>query len=338
MPDGASSAAAAWFATKVIALLAPGQGAQKPGMLAPWLDLPSVAERAAALADAAALDLISLGTTAGADEIKDTAITQPLVVATALLVADVLDDSVGLPAAAPAAGHSVGEFAAAALAGVFDQATAVHLATRRGRAMAACCAATPTSMAAVLGGDKDAVLAALVERGLVGANVNGGGQIVAAGPLDAILSLKDDAPAGATRVIPLSVAGAFHTRYMAGAEDELAQAVGGVIPADPTRPLITNADGHVVTTGADYLSLLVKQLTRPVRWDLCMTQLAALGVTGVIEFTPAGTLTGLVKRELPAVATLAIKTPDDIDKARDFIQEHGAADPSPIDSTNEAQS
>lgn len=343
MPVSTSHAAAAWFATKVIALLAPGQGAQKPGMLSPWLDLPSVADRAAALSDAASLDLIALGTTAGADEIKDTAVTQPLVVATALLVAEALDDIVGLPSDAPTAGHSVGEFAAAALAAVVDPATAVSLSARRGRAMAACCAATPTSMAAVLGGDKDAVLAALAERGLVGANVNGGGQIVAAGPIDPILALKDDPPADATRVIPLSVAGAFHTQYMAGAEDELARAVDSVTPADPIRPLLTNADGRVVTSGADYLSLLVRQLTRPVRWDLCMAQLAELGVTGVIELTPAGTLTGLVKRELPGVATLAVKTPDDIDKARDFIENHGAvpttASASPTDdTTNEAQS
>jgi [acyl-carrier-protein] S-malonyltransferase len=165
--------------------------------------------------------------------------------------------------------------------------------------------------------------------------VNGGGQIVAAGPLDPILALKDDPPADVTRVIPLSVAGAFHTQFMAGAEDDLAQAVGDVIPADPARPLLTNADGHVVADGAEYLSLLVRQLTRPVRWDLCMAQLAALGVTGVIEFTPAGTLTGLVKRELPGVATLAVKTPDDIEKARAFIAEHAPAT-SPTDSTNEA--
>jgi [acyl-carrier-protein] S-malonyltransferase len=319
----------------VIALLAPGQGAQKSGMLTPWLDLPALAGRAAELSEAASLDLVTLGTTAGADEIKDTAVTQPLVVATALLVAEALDSAIGLPDDAPTAGHSVGEFAAAALAGVVDPSTAVSLAARRGRAMAACCAATPTSMAAVLGGDKDAVLAALAERGLVGANVNGGGQIVAAGPLDPILALKDDPPADATRVIPLSVAGAFHTQFMAGAEDDLAQAVGDVIPADPARPLLTNADGHVVADGAEYLSLLVRQLTRPVRWDLCMAQLAALGVTGVIEFTPAGTLTGLVKRELPGVATLAVKTPDDIDKARAFIAEHAPAT-SPTDSTNEA--
>ncbi|MEO7124999.1 MAG: ACP S-malonyltransferase [Nakamurella sp.] len=330
----------------MIALLAPGQGAQKPGMLTPWLELASVSDRVRAMSEAADLDLVTLGTTANADEIQDTAVTQPLVVATALLVAGVFDAEIGLPKDAPTAGHSVGELAAAAIAGVFDPVTAVGLAARRGRAMAACCAATPTSMAAVLGGDKEAVLAALADRGLVGANVNGGGQIVAAGTLESILALKDNPPADASRVIPLSVAGAFHTQYMAGAEDELARAVGSVIPHDPTRPLLTNSDGHVVTNGAEYLSLLVRQLTRPVRWDLCMAQLVALGVTGVIEFTPAGTLTGLMKRELPNVARLAVKSPDDIDKARDFIAEHATPAPTadgPItgdstvnDSTNEA--
>jgi len=217
----------------------------------------------------------------------------------------------------------VGELAAAALAGVIDPVTAVGLAARRGRAMAACCAATPTSMAAVLGGDTEAVLAALAERNLVGANVNGGGQIVAAGPVEALAAISDDPPGGASRVIPLSVAGAFHTRYMAGAETDLAAAVADLTPADPTRPLLTNADGSVIADGAEYLGLLVRQLTRPVRWDSCMATLARLGVTGVIEFPPAGTLTGLIKRELKGVATLAIKTPNDLAAVADFVTEHG---------------
>lgn len=291
-------------------------------MLTPWLELPGVRSHAEHMSEAAQLDLIALGTTGATEEIKDTAVTQPLVVATALLVAGAIAETIGLPADAPTAGHSVGELAAAALAGVMDPITAVGLAAKRGRAMAACCAETPTSMAAVLGGDTDEVIAALAERGLVGANVNGGGQIVAAGPLSAITALQDDPPAGASRVIPLSVAGAFHTRYMAAAQDELAAAVNTVIPGEPTRPLLTNADGSVIGSGAEYLALLVRQLTQPVRWDRCMATLAQLGVTGMIEFTPAGTLTGLVKRELDGVATLAIKTPDDIDKARAFIAEH----------------
>lgn len=286
-------------------------------MLAPWLELPGLADAAGEMSEQAGLDLVALGTTASADEIKDTAVTQPLVVATALLASSAFD----LPAGAPAAGHSVGELAAAALAGVIDPVTAVRLARRRGRAMAACCAAAATSMSAVLGGPTDQVLELLAQRGLVGANVNGAGQIVAAGPVDALAALATDPPPG-SRIIPLPVAGAFHTAYMAGAEQDLADAVAGLRPADPVRPLLTNADGSVVPSGAGYLRLLVSQLTRPVRWDRCMATLSELGVTGVLELPPAGTLTGLVKRELPAVATLAVRRPADLDAVADFIAEH----------------
>jgi [acyl-carrier-protein] S-malonyltransferase len=303
----------------VLALLAPGQGSQKPGMLAPWLEIPEIAGLATAMSEASGLDLIRLGTTADAEEIKDTAITQPLVVATALLAASRLR----LPAGAPVAGHSVGELAAAALADVFDAVTAVRLAAVRGRAMAACCAATPTSMSAVLGGEVGLVLDALAEMDLVGANVNGGGQIVAAGAVDALAALAASPPAGA-RIIPLSVAGAFHTSYMARAEEDLAAAVAGLHPADPTRPLLTNSDGSVIASGPAYVRLLVSQITRPVRWDECMATLSHLGVTGVLEFPPAGTLVGLVKRELKGVATLALRTPDDLDAAAAFIAEHAA--------------
>lgn len=286
-------------------------------MLAPWLDIPEVADAAARMSEASGLDLVRLGTTADADEIKDTAITQPLVVATALLAASRLH----LPAGAPVAGHSVGELAAAALAEVFDPVTAVRLAAIRGKAMAACCAATPTSMSAVLGGDVDAVLDALAEVDLVGANVNGGGQIVAAGAVDALAALAANPPAG-SRIIPLPVAGAFHTSYMARAEEDLAAAVADLQPADPVRPLLTNSDGSVIFSGRAYLQLLVTQITRPVRWDECMATLGHLGVTGVLEFPPAGTLVGLVRRELKGVATLAVRTPDDLDAATRFIAEH----------------
>lgn len=302
----------------MIALLAPGQGSQKPGMLSPWLEIPAAAELADRMSRAAGLDLIRLGTTADADEIRDTAVTQPLVIAATLVAASLID----LPPAAPTAGHSVGELAAAALADVIDPVTAVRLAAQRGGAMAACCAATPTSMTAVLGGDTDAVLSDLAARGLVGANVNGGGQIVAAGPVDALAALADDPPGGASRVIPLSVAGAFHTEYMAAAADDLAAAVASVVPADPSRPLLTNADGSVVTRGGAYLDLLVRQVTSPVRWDRCMATLDALGVTGYLEFPPAGALTGLVRRELKGRATLAVKGPEDLERVAAFIAEH----------------
>ena len=286
-------------------------------MFVPWLEVDGLRERIAGFGEAAGLDLLRLGTTAGADEIKDTAITQPLVVAAALLAAGTLN----IPDTAITAGHSVGELAAAALAGVIDTDTAVKAAGIRGAAMARACAITPTAMSAVLGGDTEAVLAALADLDLVGANVNGGGQIVAAGATANLDKLKDNPPAGA-RIIPLPVAGAFHTDFMAPAQDAVRAYLSGITAADPDRRLLTNADGSVVTSGPDYLQLLSAQVTRPVRWDLCMATLRELGVTGVLELPPAGALVGLVKRELKGVATLALKTPDDLAKAASFIEEH----------------
>jgi [acyl-carrier-protein] S-malonyltransferase len=301
----------------VIALLAPGQGSQSPGMLAPWLDDPDAEATLARWSELAGLDLYRLGTTAGAEEIKDTAVTQPLVVAAALLAARRLD----LPEGAPVAGHSVGELAAAAIAGVFDADTAVSLAAVRGREMAAACALEPTGMSAVLGGDLGDVLATLERLGLDPANRNGAGQTVAAGPLPALGELAEQKP-DKTRVMPLAVAGAFHTRFMAPAEDALRANAASISPAAPVRPLLSNADGSVVDTGSDALARLVAQVTRPVRWDACMAMLRDLGVTAVIELPPAGALVGLVKRELRGTATLALKTPDDLEKATVLIKEH----------------
>jgi [acyl-carrier-protein] S-malonyltransferase len=309
----------------VIALLAPGQGAQTPGMLEPWLDDPAAEETIARWSDATKLDLRRLGTTADADEIKDTAVTQPLVVAAALLAADRLAARVTIPAAAPVAGHSVGELAAAAVAGVLTPDTAVALAATRGREMAAACALEPTGMSAVLGGKPDDVVERLTELGLDPANRNGAGQIVAAGPLPALAALGETPPAG-TRVIALPVAGAFHTRFMAPAEEAMRVHAEDVQVGDPVRPLLSNADGTVVEDGAEALRRLVAQVTRPVRWDSCMAALRELGVTAVIELPPAGTLAGLVKRELKGTATLALKTPDHLDKAVDMITEHAGAD------------
>jgi [acyl-carrier-protein] S-malonyltransferase len=291
-------------------------------MLAAWLELDGVRDQAAAMSDRAHLDLIALGTTAGAAEIKDTAVTQPLVVATALLAAGQLS----LPPGAAVAGHSVGEIAAAALAGVLPSLDAVDLAAVRGQAMGAACALTPTGMSAIMGGDVAIVLGTLAELDLVGANVNGGGQIVAAGSTEALAALAADPPAG-TRVIALPVAGAFHTSYMASAEATVADHVRSITPADPQRPLLTNSDGSVIGgpgSGATFLRLLVAQVTRPVRWDQCMATLAHMGVTGVLELPPAGTLVGLVKRELKGVATLALKTPQDLDAVTGFFAEHAA--------------
>ncbi|GAA4864192.1 ACP S-malonyltransferase [Pseudonocardia benzenivorans] len=308
----------------MIALLAPGQGSQTPGMLSPWLDDPVAEETVAAWSDAVGLDLRRLGTTAEADEIKDTAVTQPLVVATALLAAARLGGHVTLPERAPIAGHSVGELAAAAVAGVLPTDAAVALAAVRGREMAAACALEPTGMSALLGGNPDDVLARLSELGLEPANMNGAGQIVAAGPLSALAALAENPPER-SRVKALPVAGAFHTRFMAPAEDAVRTHAAGIEPADPERPLLSNADGTVVTSGAEALSRLVSQVTRPVRWDMCMATLREREVTAVIELPPAGALVGLVKRELKGTATLALKTPDDLDAAAALVAEHAGA-------------
>jgi [acyl-carrier-protein] S-malonyltransferase len=306
----------------MLIITAPGQGAQTPGFLAPWLDVPGVAERLGAASEVAGLDLIRSGTTGTADEIKDTAVAQPLLVAAALAVAAGLAG--GEPSdirADAAAGHSVGELAAGVLAGVLGTDDAMRLVSVRGTAMAAASAVEPTGMTAVLGGDEDAVLAAIARHGLNPANVNGAGQIVAAGTLADLEAFAADPPAGA-RLRPLQVAGAFHTRHMAPAVAALRDAAAGVTVTDPVITLLSDADGAAVTTGKEWLERVVAQVAAPVRWDLCMETMADLGVTALIELPPAGTLTGLARRALPGVAQLAIKTPDQLDAARDLIGEH----------------
>ncbi|SCE99012.1 [acyl-carrier-protein] S-malonyltransferase [Micromonospora coriariae] len=307
----------------MLAVLSPGQGSQKPGFLTPWLDLTGTEARLRWWSALAGVDLVHLGTAADADEIKDTARTQPLLVAAALLAAEHLP----LYDVTLTVGHSVGELGAAALAGVLPAEAAITLAGVRGREMAAACALEPTGMAAVLGGDPDEVLAAIAAHGLHPANRNGAGQIVAAGSLDGLDKLAAEPPAK-TRIIRLQVAGAFHTPYMAPAETALAAVAAGITPADPARILLSNLDGAAVNHGRDMVQRLVRQVTAPVRWDLCMRTLADLGVTGVIELPPAGTLAGLVKRELkgdgaPEIVTL--NTPDDLPAARDLIARHSMA-------------
>jgi [acyl-carrier-protein] S-malonyltransferase len=305
----------------VIALLAPGQGAQKPGMFTPWLELDGVAEQVAVWSESTGLDLATLGTTATAEEIQDTAVTQPLVVALSLIAFGELRRRVDLPADTPVAGHSVGELAAAAMAGVFSPDDAVALAAVRGREMAAACALEPTGMAAVMGGDPAEVISWLAEFDLVGANVNGAGQIVAAGSRTALEKVAASARPG-IKVIGLKVAGAFHTHYMAPAQDAMREYASGITVADPVFPLLSNADGTVVTSGAEELTRLVAQITKPVRWDRCMATLADLGVTATVELPPSGALSGLVKRELKGTATVPLKTPADLDKVADLLVQH----------------
>jgi [acyl-carrier-protein] S-malonyltransferase len=320
----------------VLAVISPGQGAQKPGFLAPWLAaVPAAEARLRWWSVLAGVDLPHLGTEAGAEEIKDTARTQPLLVAAALLATEALAGAASpvrprsepLPDVAVVAGHSVGELAAAAISGALSSETAVALAGVRGREMAAACTREPTGMVAVLGGDQAEVLAAVEANGLHAANRNGGGQLVAAGAADRLDKFAAQPPAK-TRVIRLPVAGAFHTPYMAPAERALAAVAAGVTAADPAKILLSNLDGASVNHGRELLTRLVRQVTAPVRWDACMRTMADLGVTGVVELPPAGTLSGLIKRELkgpgcPEIVTL--NTPEDLAAARDLIARHGGA-------------
>ena len=294
-------------------MLAPGQGSQTPGMLSPWLELPGADERIAAWSESINLDLARLGTTATAEEITDTSVTQPLVVA-ATLLAHLEMTKRGLLAGADTvvAGHSVGEIAAYAIAGVLSADDAVSLAATRGSEMAKACAVEPTGMAAVLGGDEAEVLARLDALDLVPANRNAAGQIVAAGAISALDKLVEDPPAKA-RVRKLATAGAFHTHFMASALDGYSAAADAVTTSEPTASLLSNADGQPVGSAADAIAKLVAQLTQPVRWDLCTETMRQREVTAIIEFPPAGTLVGIAKRELRGVPTYAVKTPADLD-------------------------
>lgn len=304
----------------MLAIVAPGQGSQTPGMLSAWLEDSTLASLAKQWSDEIGVDLVALGTTADADEIRDTANAQPLIVAAGLLSAHALFN--GATKASVVAGHSVGELTAAALSQTISDSAALSLVRARGVEMAKAAAITPAGMSAVLGGDRAEVLAAIAAAGLVAANDNGGGQIVAAGALDALAGLGENPPAGA-RVRALAVAGAFHTSYMQPAVEPLRTLASGLNAQNPACSVISNKDGEVVSDGRDVLDRIVNQIANPVRWDLCMSRLKSMGVTGVIELAPGGTLVGLLKRAEPEIETLALKSPDDLAAARDFIVKHG---------------
>ncbi|MFF4114327.1 ACP S-malonyltransferase [Streptomyces sp. NPDC001714] len=305
----------------MLVLVAPGQGAQTPGFLTPWLDLPGVEDRLRAWSDAIGLDLVHYGTHADADEIRDTAIAQPLLVAAGILSGAALGDIANVAPGA-VAGHSVGEITAAAFAGVLDDTAALSLVRRRGLAMAEAAAITETGMSALLGGDPEVSVAHLEKLGLTPANINGAGQIVAAGTLEQLAALNEDKPEGVRKVVALKVAGAFHTHHMGPAVEKLAEAAKELAPLDPKFTYVSNKDGQAVATGGEIVDRLVGQVANPVRWDLCMETFKELGVTALLEVCPGGTLTGLAKRALPGVKTLALKTPDDLDAARELIAEH----------------
>ena len=303
----------------VIVVVCPGQGSQTPGFLTPWLTDSAYSEQLAELSDAAGIDLATHGTVSDADTIRDTAIAQPLIVAAGLLTLSALLADGRIGRIGGIAGHSVGEITAAAGAGVLTETGAMRFVAERGRAMADAAALEPTGMSAVLGADEAALVTRLDELGLEPANFNGGGQVVVAGALDALEQLKAEPPAGA-RVIPLQVAGAFHTRYMRPAVERLAAVAADHDVSDPGVTLWTNRDGSAVASGAAFLDLLVGQVSSPVRWDRCMESFAAAGVTGIIEVAPAGALVGLAKRGLKGVPAVAVKTPDDLAAAIELIE------------------
>lgn len=321
----------------MLAIVCPGQGAQSPGLLTPWLDLPGVHEQVAAFSEASGTDLLTHGTTSDADTIRDTAVAQPLIVSASLVALRALLEGADAAAVVDVtAGHSVGEFAAAAVAGVLSDVGAVGLVSHRARAMAEAAAAEPTGMSAVVGGDPEEVLAAIEAAGLHPANVNGGGQVVAAGSLPGLEALAASPPAKA-RVIPLQVAGAFHTPYMQPALDAFAPVAAGWEVHEPTVTLLSDADGAPYRSrsgagrgrGVDVVQRLAAQIVAPVRWDLCQTTMLELGVTGLVELAPAGVLTGLARRTLPGVETVAVKTPADLDAARDLVRRHSGTSTSP---------
>ena len=300
----------------MLAIIAPGQGSQTPGMLLPWISDPANLELLSSWSDAIELDLNHLGTNADADEIRDTANAQPLIVAAGLLSARALGAQGKF---SYVAGHSVGEITAAAIAGVFTEIDALRLVRVRGQEMAKAAAAAPSGMAAVLGGDRDVVLRAIADAGLVAANDNGGGQIVAAGDLAALESL---APEGA-RVRPLQVAGAFHTHFMAPAVEAFNNFASSIVAADPAVGVLSNKDGAVLTSGNEIKARIISQVANPVRWDLCMSTLESKGVTGALEVAPAGTLVGLLKRAVASIETCALKSPEDLASAQKFLSSKG---------------
>jgi [acyl-carrier-protein] S-malonyltransferase len=308
----------------VLAIVAPGQGAQTPGFLRPWLTESTFSDRLTWLSAVCGIDLRHYGTDADAETIRDTAIAQPLLVASGLLAALELfpHPADAYPLIGVAAGHSVGEITAAAGVGVLSAEQAMVFVRERGRAMAAASAATPTSMTAVVGGDPQEVLEAISAHGLTAANHNGAGQIVAAGTKEQLAALEANPPARA-RLVELSVAGAFHTVYMESAVAELVALARAITTHDPRTRLISNADGQVVHHGRDVLKRLVAQVASPVRWDLCMATMSDLGVTGLLEMPPAGTLSSIVKRNMKGVDLFSLNTPDQLPEALEFVGKHG---------------
>jgi [acyl-carrier-protein] S-malonyltransferase len=303
----------------MICVACPGQGSQAPGFFQPWLEIPTFRTSIEEYSEVLGIDLVHYGTEADADAIKDTKIAQPLIVAAGMASFLVLKERLGTALdVSSTAGHSVGEITAGYLAGIFNSETALRFVQKRGVEMAAASALAPSSMAAVVGGDPNDVLAHLEALGLFAANYNGSGQIVAAGSTELIARLGVDPPTGA-RVVALQVAGAFHTSFMEPAKNPLKQFASELSVSNPSVAIWTNSDGSLVSSGDKYLELLVNQVSNPVRWDKTMESMTNAGVSLLIELLPAGALSGIAKRAMPNTVAIALKTPADLDKVAEAI-------------------
>jgi [acyl-carrier-protein] S-malonyltransferase len=303
----------------MISIACPGQGSQTPGFFEPWLELSTFRKQIERSSEILGIDLVHFGTLADQDAIRDTKVAQPLIVAAGIASFLVLQERFGAQLGVfSTAGHSVGEITSAYVAGIFDDQTALKFVQKRGDEMAKASSLEESSMAAVVGGDQTAVLGELVGRGLFAANYNGSGQIVAAGSKVLISELVVNPPAG-SRVIQLQVAGAFHTAFMESARGPLAEYSKTVETKDPSLSIWTNNDGSLVTGGAEFLNLLVNQVSSPVRWDKTMDSMTEAGVSLMIELLPGGALSGIAKRAMPNTVAIAIKTPADLDKVAEAL-------------------
>ena len=303
----------------MISIACPGQGSQTPGFFEPWLEIPVFKQQIKKSSEILGLDLIHFGTVADQNAIRDTKIAQPLIVAAGIASFLALQERIGEKLSVSAtAGHSVGEITSAYVAGIFDDETALKFVQKRGNEMAQASSLAESSMAAVVGGEHEGVLADLAARGLSAANYNGAGQIVAAGSKELIVELVANAPAG-TRVIQLQVAGAFHTSFMESARAPLAEYSQSVEAKDPNILIWTNRDGSSVAEGSKFLDLLVNQVSNPVRWDKTMDSMTDAGVSLMIELLPGGALSGIAKRSMPNTVAIPVKTPADLDKVAEAI-------------------
>jgi [acyl-carrier-protein] S-malonyltransferase len=310
------------WGAELLAVVAPGQGSQSVGMLSPWVTDSKAKELVESWSSLISVDLLKLGQSGNAEEIKSTDNAQLLIFITSILSSLHLDFQNAKDGSIIFAGHSVGEFAAYSIAGAFESDQALKIVARRGQSMlAATNAFSKTGMSAVLGGNKDEVISYLREFDLIPANINSNGQIIAAGTLENLDRLANT-PLTGTRVRPLEVSAAFHTKYMEPAISQFKEIFNEIKINNSSQIILSNKNGEVLSNPVEIIENLINQVISPVRWDLCQAKMVDLGVTGMLELAPGGTLCGIAKKEIPSVETFAIKSPEDIQGANDFIRKH----------------